>query len=79
VGVDAVGAVATGAVLFAETILDADAEVLVVSEGFGRLARGEAGREGGSWVADVVVVSRGGGVVSLVMIWENWDLDRNWK
>jgi hypothetical protein len=33
-----------------------------------RLARGEAGREGGSWVV-VVVVSLGGGVVSLVMIW----------
>ena len=78
-GVDAVGAVAMGAVLSVETILDADADVLVVSEGFGRLARGDAGREGGSWVADVVVVSRGGGVASLVMIWENRDLERNWK
>lgn len=39
----------------------------VLFEGLGRLASGDAGREGGSWV--VVVVSLGGGVVSLVMIW----------
>lgn len=47
-----------------------------VFEGLGRLASGDAGREGGSWVA--VVVSLGGGVVSLVMIWlmngSGWEL-----
>lgn len=35
--------------------------------GFVRLARGEAGCEGGSWVGAVVVVV-GGGVVSLVIV-----------
>lgn len=38
--------------------------------GFVRLARGEAGCEGGSWVVVVVVVVVvvGGGVVSLVIV-----------
>lgn len=36
---------------------------------FGRLARGEFGREGGWWVVVVVVVVAGGGVTSLVMVW----------
>lgn len=36
---------------------------------FWRFARGEVGREGGWWVALLVVDSVGGGVDSLVMIW----------
>ena len=53
-------AVETSVVL--EPILDVDGSLVGV--GFGRFARGEAGREGASWVGAVVVMSLGGGVVS---------------
>lgn len=43
--------------------------------GFVRLARGEAGCEGGSWVGAVVVVV-GGGVVSLVIVNLNASIER---
>jgi hypothetical protein len=45
--------------------------------GFVRLARGEAGREGGSRVLDEAVVVGGGGVISLVIVFVRGRSGRN--
>lgn len=61
-----------------ETEVTAGADMFPLMLGFVRLARGEAGCEGGSWVGALVLVSVvGGGVASLVIVNSNCSIKRD--
>lgn len=64
-----------------ETEVTAGADMFPLMLGFVRLARGEAGCEGGSWVGALVLVVLvsvvGGGVASLVIVNSNCSIKRD--
>lgn len=64
-----------------EPMIDAMLLLSVAIVVFVRLGRGEAGSEGGSWmaVAAVEAISGGGGVVSLVMVYFEWIARSLWE